>query len=264
MAQKYLFTTRRLFSNILSYRSLSSSLSPDLFETAISEANLRATIERMQKFNLGSKKSSTATTGKKKNGTASVFIPFCHDPHTGKPSILLTRRSYALSNHRGEVCFPGGFAEAVDGGSPEEVAIRETLEELGSVRREDIIVYGAMPSIQFNAFPLTPVIGTISLDASRWPLAVNTEEVESVHLVPLEALVKPENWRKTVFSHGWTTPVFLDISEPKVHPRVWGMTSSLLYVTMASLMPEVFHFDFEYLWRSRTKTRTTDAAGWKV
>lgn len=258
-------STRQILFSALpttAFRSLSTSsssspsppLSPELFEEAISEANLHATLDRLKNIRLGGK----LIPQKAGEKAASIFIPFTHHPLTSAPSILFTRRSFKLNKHRGEVCFPGGFEETADRGDLVEAAVRETLEEIVGLRREDITVVGTLPPIQFNTFPLHQVLGYVRISAEQWPLAVNEDEVDSVHLVPLETLVKAENWRRTVFSHGWTTPVFLDVTTSpgalegeERHPRIWGMTSSLLYVTMASLMPETFHFDFECLWRSR-------------
>ena len=45
------------------------------------------------------------------------------------PEVLLTRRSWALRHHRGEVSFPGGRVDP--GETPTETALREAYEEVG-------------------------------------------------------------------------------------------------------------------------------------
>ncbi|KAJ6217407.1 hypothetical protein RDWZM_008564 [Blomia tropicalis] len=212
------------------------------YENAISKQNIMDTVERMKKIRIGGKMSSRAKNSGK---SASVFVPFCHDEN-GQPSLLFTRRSFKLSNHKGEICFPGGFEEKQDKDVIDS-AVREMIEEIG-VHQSDIEVYGALNPIPFRTFPLHPVIGYVNLNSNR-QLTINESEVDSVHIISLEEICQKHNWFKTKFTHGWTTPVFLDID--RKHPRIWGMTASILYIMMANLVPEHFHFDYEYLSRDR-------------
>lgn len=175
---------------------------------------------------------------------ASVLVPFCIDPHTGKPAILFTQRSFSLQKHKGEICFPGGFEEAGDRDVIDS-AVRELIEEIG-VRREDVHVYGALNPVPFREIELHPVLGHLTL--GRGELKINPDEVDSVHVVPLDLLTDSANWHRTQWAHGWTTPVFL---HPSGHPnpRIWGMTGSILYLLLANLMPRQFHFDTAFLSR---------------
>lgn len=206
---------------------------------------MNKTIERMRRIRLGKLPPTPIHTNSKSGKSASVFVPFCHHRLTGKPSILFTRRSFKLSKHKGEICFPGGFEESTDRDVVHS-AVRETIEEIG-IAKEDITVYGALNPIPFNTFPLYPVLGYVNLQTAD--LKLNADEVDSVHVIALEEIALKSNWYRTKFSHGWTTPVFLDAE--RRHPRIWGMTASILYLTMSNLVPEIFEFDFEYLWRSR-------------
>ena len=257
--QKFLNTNNKINQNCLFllqsprfYSSTTTQSSLSIYEHALSESNIVATIERMKHIRLG-KVSTPANTigGSPISKSAAIFIPFCHDLNGGAPAILFTRRSFKLSNHKGEVCFPGGFEEQQDNSDMIAAAVREIIEEIG-VQQQDLIVYGVMNPIPFRTFPLYPVVGYLKLNKER-QLSLNKDEVESIHVIPLEMLAQKANWYKTKFTHGWTTPVFLD-SERK-YPRIWGMTASILYLTIANLIPDHFEFDFEYLFRGNPTIR---------
>ena len=57
---------------------------------------------------------------------AAVLVPVINRPDG--LSVLLTRRTDHLSDHAGQISFPGGKVDAKDS-SPEETALRETEEE---------------------------------------------------------------------------------------------------------------------------------------
>ena len=59
---------------------------------------------------------------------AAVLIPLVI--HVDRTSVLLTRRTKHLAKHPGQISFPGGQMEDMDG-TPEETALRETEEEIG-------------------------------------------------------------------------------------------------------------------------------------
>ena len=59
---------------------------------------------------------------------AAVLVPLVDRPEG--LTCLLTQRSAHLTNHPGQVSFPGGRIEATDAG-PWEAALRETHEEIG-------------------------------------------------------------------------------------------------------------------------------------
>ena len=59
---------------------------------------------------------------------AAVLVPVVD--YKNEPKILLTRRADHLSQHSGQVAFPGGKVEAEDGG-PVSAALREAQEEIG-------------------------------------------------------------------------------------------------------------------------------------
>ena len=59
---------------------------------------------------------------------SAVLVPLYDGPDGAE--VLLTRRSQALRNHRGEVSFPGGRMDP--GETPLQTALREAHEEVGA------------------------------------------------------------------------------------------------------------------------------------
>ncbi len=60
--------------------------------------------------------------------SAAVLIPILE--HNSGFTILLTQRTETMSNHPGQIAFPGGTKEVAES-TPEETALRETEEEIG-------------------------------------------------------------------------------------------------------------------------------------
>jgi len=223
-----------------------STNSDKVFEEALSEQNIQNCIDILKNVKL----SRPRTTINRKVGTkdsevilnAGILVPFCHNEYK-EPSVLLTQRSMNLTNHRGEVCFPGGLEEADDNNEVARTAVRETVEELG-IEEQNIKIYGVL-----NPFPAVtgslvyPVLGYIELNDIEFNF--NKEEVESVFMVPLKNLCEEKNWRSTQWKAGWITPVYID--NRKHIPRVWGLTAGILYAVSAALLPNNFKFNYKIL-----------------
>ena len=74
-------------------------------------------------------------------------------------ALLLTRRTEAVSTHRGQVAFPGGRVEPHDAG-PEDTALREAEEEV-ALHRGHVDILGLlddMPTVTMDTM-VTPVVG---------------------------------------------------------------------------------------------------------
>jgi 8-oxo-dGTP pyrophosphatase MutT (NUDIX family) len=93
-------------------------------------------------------------------------------PHDGTWHVVLTERTSHLASHAGQVSFPGGRTEA--GESPEQTALREYIEEMGSPG--EIEVLGEMPTINVYAssFLVTPIL---AITHARPDFAPNPQEV---------------------------------------------------------------------------------------
>ncbi|MEK9952849.1 MAG: NUDIX domain-containing protein, partial [Curvibacter sp.] len=71
---------------------------------------------------------------------AAVLVPLVARP---EPTLLLTQRTSHLSNHSGQIAFPGGKVDETDAGVV-EAALREAEEEVG-LARDYVQVLGTLP-----------------------------------------------------------------------------------------------------------------------
>jgi 8-oxo-dGTP pyrophosphatase MutT (NUDIX family) len=122
---------------------------------------------------------------------AAVLIPLFHASFEDKQNhlwqVLLTRRTDAVPEHRGQVAFPGGRADPTDS-SPEMTALREAHEEIG-LDPSKVRILGTLDRLQtISNYCVTPVVGIIP-----WPFPMRLEETEvcRVFSIPLDWLADP-------------------------------------------------------------------------
>jgi 8-oxo-dGTP pyrophosphatase MutT (NUDIX family) len=144
-------------------------------------------------------------------------------------SILLTQRAAGLSQHPGQVSFPGGRMETGDA-DVLATALRETWEEIG-IAPELVDVAGYLEtSPTVSGFAVTPVIGFI---AGGYRLDIDRAEVEQVFEVPLNFLLHPGNVRTTEREvDGFRLPV---AEFHYAERRVWGATANILVSLLEKL-----------------------------
>lgn len=137
-------------------------------------------------------------------------------------SILLTQRTEHLTQHAGQISFPGGGAESDDVDSI-ATALRETREEIG-VGVESIRPFGYLDCLEtVSGYIVTPVVG--ELDSSYVAIA-DGREVASVFEVPLAFFMDPKNLRRRRIEYRGRQR---DILEFHYEERnVWGATAAML------------------------------------
>ena len=135
--------------------------------------------------------------------------------------VVLTRRTWALRTHRGEVSFPGGRVD--DGESPVDAARREAEEEiaLDPVARSRSSA-SSTTSPPCRAGPsIVPFVGALPGRPDTTP---NPAEVDAVLHVPLAELLDPAIFREEIwtFPGGYDQPItFFEL----VGDTVWGATA---------------------------------------
>ena len=145
--------------------------------------------------------------------------------------VLLTRRTERLTNHKGEISFPGGRVDADEG--IVEAALREAHEEVGLAAQNLEVVGRLSPLSTFvSRSYIVPVVATV---ARRPELQLNAHEVDRALWVPLAELVRPDT-----FSWEWWS--FGDFQPGSEHPMfffhlddetVWGATARMLHELLA-------------------------------
>jgi 8-oxo-dGTP pyrophosphatase MutT (NUDIX family) len=136
--------------------------------------------------------------------------------------VLLTRRSQALRNHRGEVSFPGGRMDP--GETAVDTALREAHEELALDPALPRVV-GELDHLSTVASSsrIVPVVATLP---ERPEVRPSAAEVERVLFVPLHDLLTPGTYRQEV----WGAPplerpiIFFELDDE----TIWGATARML------------------------------------
>lgn len=145
---------------------------------------------------------------------------------TNGVEAILTRRSQALTNHRGEISFPGGRLE--NGETAVDAALRETHEEIGIAPSEARIIgeLNSMATVVSNSHIVPIVASYTSTPAFS---AVNSE-VDRVFSVPLLELARQDTYSQEhwVFSDREFQINFFYLDDE----TIWGATARILFQVM--------------------------------
>ncbi|CAJ0793232.1 putative Nudix hydrolase NudL [Ralstonia condita] len=118
---------------------------------------------------------------------AAVLVPLVQ--REAGLTVLLTQRNASLSQHAGQISFPGGGRETIDRDMT-ATALRETVEEVG-ISADFIEVVGRLPDyITGTGFHVSPVVGLLTPHFTVQP---DPSEVAEVFEVPLAFLMDPAN-----------------------------------------------------------------------
>ena len=169
---------------------------------------------------------------------AAVLVPIV--PAPSGCYLLLTRRTDGLSNHRGEIAFPGGRLEP--GETPPAAALREAHEELG-IEPGEVDLIGGLPGVGTNLsrFWIMPWVGVLAPD-SRSRIVPNPAEVAELLEVPLDALAAPGCRRDQRFIRGRRVVVSPAYDTPA--GTIWGATARIVAELLDELLcAKKCHYD---------------------
>jgi 8-oxo-dGTP pyrophosphatase MutT (NUDIX family) len=151
---------------------------------------------------------------------AAVLVPIV--AHDDALTLLLTRRTAHLSDHAGQISFPGGRVEAGDA-SARHTALRETAEEIG-VAPERVEVLGYLPEyVTVTGYRVTPVVGLITPPLE---LRLDEFEVAEVFEMPLAVLLDAANHQRNRVIHEGIERCYYAL--PCGRHYVWGATAGML------------------------------------
>ena len=151
---------------------------------------------------------------------SAVLAPFYEQD--GEVWVVLTRRSWDLRNHTGEVSFPGGRSEA--GETPRDAALREAREEI-ALDPATVDVLGELDhlmTVTSSSF-IVPFVGLLPGPPT---LHANMSEVDAVLHVPVRELLLDEVYREERWNWGDRDRqiFFFEL----VGDTLWGATAAMM------------------------------------
>jgi 8-oxo-dGTP pyrophosphatase MutT (NUDIX family) len=152
---------------------------------------------------------------------SAVLVPIFDGEHG--PEVVLTRRSQQLTNHKGEVSFPGGRIDANE--TAVDAALRESREEI-NLDTGKLRIVGQLGAIStyVSSSHIVPVVAHLH---NKPELDISNEEVERAFSVPLIDLVRDDTYAE---EHWGTAPNtyqlhFFHLDEE----TIWGATGKMLH-----------------------------------
>jgi len=138
------------------------------------------------------------------------------------PTVLLTQRTGDLSNHAGQIAFPGGKIDPHDD-TPLAAAMREAHEEIG-LDDKFIEPVGYLDLyLTFSGFRILPALARIS---PEYTMTINRGEVADAFEVPLEFLMTPDNHQRQSRENRGVTRQYYAM--PYEERYIWGVTAGII------------------------------------
>ncbi|MHB9288404.1 NUDIX hydrolase [Halobacteriales archaeon Cl-PHB] len=151
---------------------------------------------------------------------AAVVVPVV-DRDVG-PHLLFTKRADHLSDHPGQMSFPGGGREPEDDGM-EETALREAREEIG-LWPEEVTCVGRLDDIRtVTSYSVRPFVAEIP---DRTYEAAD-EEVAEIAVLGIEDLIDLTNYESERRDHPYYGEIRLHFFYVDGY-TVWGATARML------------------------------------
>ncbi len=118
---------------------------------------------------------------------AAVLVPLVERPEG--ITVMLTKRTDHLTNHGGQVSFPGGRCDDADADCV-ATALRETEEEVGLLRRHIEVIGQLNDYIVGTGFLVSPIVGLVQ---PPFEIKPHDHEVAEVFEAPLDFVLDPRN-----------------------------------------------------------------------
>lgn len=151
---------------------------------------------------------------------AAVLVPLIDRPEG--TTVLLTERAAHLSDHAGQISFPGGRIDPTDL-HPEAAALREAEEEIGLPRSLVQLIGRLDTYVTRTGYEVIPCVGLVMPPEALHP---DPNEVAGVFEVPLWFFRDPQNRRReTRILQGRERHFYVYPWEDRY---IWGATAGML------------------------------------
>ncbi|MBQ7746691.1 MAG: CoA pyrophosphatase [Spirochaetia bacterium] len=154
----------------------------------------------------------------------SVFVPFIGKE---KDTLLFELRAKGI-RQPGEICFPGGMVE--EGETPEQCAVRETVEELGITPDKIHITAQAGCIVSHTDAIIHVFVGTLDVESTS-ETKPNPQEVAELYPIPSSFFTenKPDIYKVKSFTQTGSFPA-KELGLPKKYHNDWSGGSRNIYV----------------------------------
>ena len=153
---------------------------------------------------------------------AAVLVPLINRPQGLQ--LLLTQRSADLSDHPGQISFPGGRLDPADA-SHAAAALRETAEEIGLAPAKVEVLGQLAPYETVTGYRVLPIVGWVD---PPFDLAPDPLEVADVFEVPLEFILDRSHHQRHYRMLGTVRRDYWAI--PWLSRYIWGATAAMLLI----------------------------------
>ncbi|MFT4922239.1 MAG: 8-oxo-dGTP pyrophosphatase MutT (NUDIX family) [Haloarculaceae archaeon] len=159
----------------------------------------------------------TAVTDQERE--AAVVVPVIGD---GDPHLLFTKRADHLSDHPGQMSFPGGGSEPTDA-DLRETALREAREEVGLVS-EEVECIGRLDDIRtVTRYSVRPYVARVPAREYE----PGDDEVAEIAILGLSELTDLDNYESERRDHPYYGDIRLHFFYVDGY-TVWGATARIL------------------------------------
>ena len=141
----------------------------------------------------------------------------------GQFNILLTKRTMQVSEHKGEISFPGGTFGVGDK-TLLNTALRECAEEIG-LKIEVVQILGELDdaSTEISGYIISPFVALIP---SSYQFMLNHGEIEEIIEIPISLLMGRNNRRQEIeIINGKAVTSYVYHYQGNV---IWGATARIL------------------------------------
>ncbi|OGR02298.1 MAG: hypothetical protein A2284_17535 [Deltaproteobacteria bacterium RIFOXYA12_FULL_61_11] len=154
---------------------------------------------------------------------AAVLVPLRLHPRGWK--VLVTKRTDAVTTHKGQISFPGGVHDRGTDPTFLATALRETREEIGVPAGEIHILGRLAPYVTITNFCIHPFVGQLLGGEDYLPNPAEVERILEFELAPLAEGRGYSSLSVEVEGHPYHSHVY-SVAEDLV---IWGATAHLLH-----------------------------------